>query len=205
MGAPNRMAERASKALWQQHQSYRCHLQDDTLWPSTLFSICVHTNVGYSLVAEFVVQSKNTENIQEALAILKQWNAEWNPRYFMSLLRSWAFGKRSCFSSLYGVPMWLPQEAGMGTVDPWPQTQSVPCGSRRVAWLTSSMCMGPTCWWWWSRVALLCSSESSQRAIVHLEEPPCSPRMAFQPVISLMWSVLKVLQTFCTWCTTGYW
>ena len=55
-----------------------------TRYDLALFFICVRTNVGYSVVAEFVVQSENSENIQEALAILKQWNAEWNPRYFMS-------------------------------------------------------------------------------------------------------------------------
>ena len=38
----------------------------------------------YSVVAEFVAQRENTENIQEALAIFKQWYAQWNPRYFMS-------------------------------------------------------------------------------------------------------------------------
>ena len=40
--------------------------------------------MGYSVVAEFAVQSENTENIQEALTVLKQWNTDWNPQYFMS-------------------------------------------------------------------------------------------------------------------------
>ena len=43
-----------------------------TRYELALFFICVRTNVGYSVVAEFVVQSENSENIQEALTILTQ-------------------------------------------------------------------------------------------------------------------------------------
>ena len=50
-----------------------------TRYELALFFICVRTNVGYSVVAEFIVQSENTENIQEALAVLKEWNSEWKP------------------------------------------------------------------------------------------------------------------------------
>ena len=55
-----------------------------TRYELALFFICVRTNVGYSVVAEFIVQGENAENIQEALTILTQWNPEWNPRFFMS-------------------------------------------------------------------------------------------------------------------------
>ena len=55
-----------------------------TRYDLALFFICVRTNVGYSVVAEFVVQSKNKENIEEALKVLKKWNTDWNPQYFMS-------------------------------------------------------------------------------------------------------------------------
>ena len=55
-----------------------------TCYELPLFFICVRTNVSYSVVAEFIVQSENAENIQEALTILTQWNPEWNPRFFMS-------------------------------------------------------------------------------------------------------------------------
>lgn len=40
--------------------------------------------MGYSVVAEFVVQTETAESITEALLMLKQWNPNWNPRYFMS-------------------------------------------------------------------------------------------------------------------------
>ena len=55
-----------------------------TSYDLALFFICVRTNVGYSVVAEFVVQSKNKENIEEALKVLKKWNTDYNPQYFMS-------------------------------------------------------------------------------------------------------------------------
>ena len=47
-----------------------------------LVFICVRTNVGYCVVAEFVIQDETTQQILEALAILRGWNAEWNPPFF---------------------------------------------------------------------------------------------------------------------------
>ncbi len=55
-----------------------------TKYDLALFFICVKTNVGYSVVAEFVVQSETAESISEALAKLKLWNPNWSPLYFMS-------------------------------------------------------------------------------------------------------------------------
>ena len=55
-----------------------------TKYDLALFFICVKTNVGYSVVAEFVVQSETAESISEALAKLKLWNPNWCPPYFMS-------------------------------------------------------------------------------------------------------------------------
>ena len=43
------------------------------------------TNVGYTVVAEFVIQDETAEKIEEAIQILKQWNPEWIPKFFMSL------------------------------------------------------------------------------------------------------------------------
>ena len=45
-----------------------------TKYDLALFFVCVKTNVGYSVVAEFVVQSENTENISEDLLKLNEWN-----------------------------------------------------------------------------------------------------------------------------------
>ena len=55
-----------------------------TKYDLALFFICVKTNVGYSVVAEFVVQSETTTNISEALSKLKEWNPNWTPKYFMT-------------------------------------------------------------------------------------------------------------------------
>ena len=46
--------------------------------------MCVRTNVGYSIVGEFIVQSENTENIKEVIEVLKKWNPNWKPKYFMT-------------------------------------------------------------------------------------------------------------------------
>ena len=43
----------------------------------------MRTNVGYSVVAEFVVQQETSESISEALDILKLWNPKWDPKFFM--------------------------------------------------------------------------------------------------------------------------
>ena len=49
-----------------------------------LFFVCAKTNVGYSVVAEFVVPSETAESISESLAKLELWNPKWCPLYFMS-------------------------------------------------------------------------------------------------------------------------
>ena len=50
-----------------------------TKYELALFFVAVKTNVGYSVAAEFVVQSKTAEQITEALRILSSWNPEWYP------------------------------------------------------------------------------------------------------------------------------
>ena len=55
-----------------------------TKYELALFFVAVKTNVGYSVVAEFVVQSETADNISEALSILSSWNPEWQPQFFMT-------------------------------------------------------------------------------------------------------------------------
>jgi len=50
----------------------------------SLFFICVKTNVGYQLVATFIVQNESEADISEALALLRVWNPSWKPRFFMT-------------------------------------------------------------------------------------------------------------------------
>lgn len=54
-----------------------------TLYDVPLFFVTVRTNVGYTVAAEFIVQSETSEDIEEALGILKEWNPEWKPSFFM--------------------------------------------------------------------------------------------------------------------------
>ena len=55
-----------------------------TKYDLPLFIICVKTNVGYITVAEFIVQSENSEEISNALFKLKEWNPGWKPAFFMT-------------------------------------------------------------------------------------------------------------------------
>ena len=52
-----------------------------TRYELPLFFVCVRTNVGYSVVAEFILESECTESICEALHILHSWNPELNPKF----------------------------------------------------------------------------------------------------------------------------
>ena len=55
-----------------------------TRYDLALFFICVKTNVGYSVVGEFITQAETAEHISEALQQLRRWNPKWSPRFFMT-------------------------------------------------------------------------------------------------------------------------
>ena len=55
-----------------------------TKYEIPLFFISVKTNVGYSIVADFIIQEETIEQISEALQVLKSWNPDWKPPYFMT-------------------------------------------------------------------------------------------------------------------------
>lgn len=55
-----------------------------TKYELPLFFLSVKTNVGYSVVAEFIIQSETTPQISEALKVLSTWNPTWKPKYFMT-------------------------------------------------------------------------------------------------------------------------
>ena len=73
-----RMFERYGSELALMDATYKT-----TRYAIPLFFVCVHTNVGYKVVAEFICQSEDQASISEALAIIKGWNPAWNPAYFM--------------------------------------------------------------------------------------------------------------------------
>ena len=55
-----------------------------TRYAIPLFFVCVQTNVGYKVVAEFMCQSKEQVAISEAVSILRKWNPSWNPWFFVT-------------------------------------------------------------------------------------------------------------------------
>ena len=48
-----------------------------------LFFVCVRTNIGYCVAAEFITQSETAEAIQEPLQVLKNWNPNWNSPFVL--------------------------------------------------------------------------------------------------------------------------
>ncbi len=55
-----------------------------TKYSIPLFFLCVKTNVNYTVVAEFILQSESTEKVLKALSIIKEWVPNWEPQYFIT-------------------------------------------------------------------------------------------------------------------------
>ena len=55
-----------------------------TKYTIPLFFLVVKTNVDYQIVATFVTANETKESIKEALEILKSWNPEFKPVFFMT-------------------------------------------------------------------------------------------------------------------------
>ena len=71
-----------------------------------LFFLCVETNVSYTVVAEFIIQSETSEHILEALSMLNSWNPSWEPEYFMKDYSNTEMAAvRSLFSKHSGLPV----------------------------------------------------------------------------------------------------
>ena len=77
------MATTAFEKIWQHHLTYGRYIQNHN-YELALFFLAVKTNIGYSVVGEFVVQSETADQIAEALSILSSWNPEWQPSYFIT-------------------------------------------------------------------------------------------------------------------------
>lgn len=54
-----------------------------TKYALPLFLLVVRTIVSYVPIAEFILETERTENILQALQIIKSWNQSWDPKYFM--------------------------------------------------------------------------------------------------------------------------
>ena len=55
-----------------------------TRYALPLFFLVVKTNIDYQIVGAFVSDNESEESITETLQILKQWNHEFKPKYFMT-------------------------------------------------------------------------------------------------------------------------
>ena len=55
-----------------------------TKYALPLFFLVVKTNCGYHIVASFVIENEDSTSIDEALRVVKDWNPEWLPKYFMT-------------------------------------------------------------------------------------------------------------------------
>ena len=64
---------------WQKSQLIQ---YDNTV--TLMDAVCVKTNVSYSVVAEFIIQSETKDDIFEALSVLKLWNPDWEPKFFLT-------------------------------------------------------------------------------------------------------------------------
>ena len=79
-----------------------------------LFFSAVKTNVGYSVVGEFGVQSETADQITEALSILSFWNPDWKPPFFMTDYVEAKIGAILCsFSHMRDLLVRLPKGAVM--------------------------------------------------------------------------------------------
>ena len=48
-----------------------------------LFFLCVRTNVAYAVVAAFIIEREDSRSIEEALAVIQDWNRSFHPRNIM--------------------------------------------------------------------------------------------------------------------------
>ena len=107
-----------------------------------LFFLVVRTNVGYSVVAEFIIQQEDTTSISEALSILRN---KWDQldievgNFMIDCQQSEENAIRAVFPDSVVYLCAFPQTAGMASGGSW---------TPRTAWVTTR----PTVWdfleWW---------------------------------------------------------
>jgi len=78
------------QSQWQRRllARYGCMCLLDATYKTTryslpLFFLCVRTNVDYVVAGVFITQSENSAVISEALELIRSWNTDWRPSWFM--------------------------------------------------------------------------------------------------------------------------
>ena len=118
-----------------------------TKYELALFFICVRTNVGYSVVAEFIVQSESADNIKEALRKLKSWNPDWDPRFFMS---DYSEAELAAVQAVFpSTKVYLCDFHHEQAWLRWcrDHEHGLISGTRYPSRTTSYMCLGASSWW----------------------------------------------------------
>jgi hypothetical protein len=75
------------KALLRRYGEEICLLDstyNTTKYTVSLSFVCVKSNVGYQVVATFILAKETTANITEALKIIADWNPGWSPEYWIT-------------------------------------------------------------------------------------------------------------------------
>ena len=78
------------QSQWQRRllARYGCMCLLDATYKTTryslpLFLLCIRTNVDYVVAGVFITQSENSAVISEALELIRSWNTDWRPSWFM--------------------------------------------------------------------------------------------------------------------------
>ena len=101
-----------------------------TRYSLPLFFLAVKTNVDFQVVGSFVIQHESTESIKEALQLLKSWNPDWTPEFFMTDYSE---------QEINAVEEVLPGKICF-ELDKYflcPTSRDVLCQLRRIAWAPS--------------------------------------------------------------------
>jgi hypothetical protein len=75
------------KHLIQRYGNGMCLLDSTyktTKYTVPLFFVCIPTNIGFQVVASFVVGKETTSLICEALKMISEWNPHWKPENFIT-------------------------------------------------------------------------------------------------------------------------
>ena len=122
LGAPRRLAAKIMCKVW------KCNLIDwcynkTIKYDLPLFFVSVCTNVGYCVVAKFVVQDENAQKLLDAVNVLRGWNPEWNPPFFLC-----DYSEADISASEQAFPgiiiyiyLWFSSRASLGKVDKSPK------------------------------------------------------------------------------------
>ena len=115
-----------------------------TKYELALFFIAVKTNVGYSVVGEFVVQSETTDQVAEALSILSSWNPEWHTSILYDrFFRGWDRSYFSCLPLMPVIPCVTSTENSRGSDGLKSENMVSPLKMQKYCWASCATVLMP--------------------------------------------------------------